>query len=757
MRTNRRHTGRRTTHTGRSIPAGVDGVEIGVWIRRFVLVEVALALLVTGCRTQEDFVPQMDEFLKIAKQLEQSRGKSHFLSKWQVDELKTQLAAGGLRNRQKLQLHQELSEHLLRLGDAAGAIEHIEAAAALAPVAGLGQHEMASLQLARAITYLRQAEISNCIRRHNAQCCIFPLEGGGVHLQSDPTRRAQEIYLQYLQRKPDHLGARWLLNLVSMALKEHPDSVPEQLLIPPAAFASDYDVGRFVDVAPKVGVDTFNLCGGVIVDDFDGDNLLDIVTSTFDPRGPLTYYRNRAGTFEDLSAPSHANDQLGGLNCVAADYDNDGDMDVLVLRGAWLNEEGRIRNSLLRNDLSTSGRFVDVTHAAGLATPAYPTQVAAWGDYDNDGDVDLFIGNEGTIDAPPKGHNYPAQLFRNNGDGTFTDIAEQAGVNDEQYAKGVTAGDFDNDGDLDIYVSNIGPNRLYRNNGDGTFTDVAPSFGVTEPVGRSFATWFFDYDNDGYLDLFVAAYDANMDDVAADYLGLPHNATAPCLYHNDGGQGFTDVTVQLGLDHPYLPMGANFGDVDNDGYLDIYLTTGDPDYGSLMPNVMLRNDRGRRFQNVTTSGGFGHLQKGHGVAFADIDQDGDQDIYHQLGGFYPGDGFHNALFLNPGHGHHWLTLRLVGATSNRQGVGARIAVVVDTPQGPLTFHRAVGCGSSFGGSPLRQEIGLGKARAINRIEVRWPTSQTSQTFTNVPMNCMIEITEGAQTFRRVPLKKSVFR
>ena len=734
-------------------------VRIGAWIGVMVIAAVILTFLAINRRGDDAFVSQKEEFLVIAKRLEESQGRSHFLSTWQVNALKEKLAESGLYNRQELELHQELSGHLLRLGDASGAVEHIEAAIALEPVAGLGQKQLASLQLSRAITYLRQAEISNCIRRHNAQCCIFPLQGGGIHVQADPTRRAKQIYLDFLEMMPHHMGARWLLNLVSMALKEHPQGIPEQFLIPLAAFESDYEVGRFVDVAANVGVDTFNLCGGVVVDDFDGDNLLDIVTSTFDPRGPLTYYRNRAGSFEDVSVLSHADDQLGGLNCVGADYDNDGDMDVLVLRGAWLNEDGCIRNSLLRNDGPGAPRFVDVTHTAGVATPAYPTQVAAWGDYDNDGDLDLYIGNEGTIDSPPKGHNYPSQLYRNDGDGTFTDIAEEAGVTNDRYAKGVTVGDYDNDGDLDIYVSNIGPNRLYRNNGPGApgFTDVAEPFGVREPVGRSFASWFFDYDNDGYLDLFVAAYDASLDDVAADYLGLPHKATAPCLYHNDGGEGFTNVTEQVGLDHAYLPMGANFGDVDNDGYLDIYLTTGDPDYGSLMPNVMLRNDRGQHFQNVTTSGGFGHLQKGHGVAFADIDNDGDQDIYHQLGGFYPGDGFRNALFLNPGHGNHWLTVRLVGATTNRQGVGARIAVMVDTPEGQLTFHRAVGCGSSFGGSPLRQEIGLGNAQAIDRIEVRWPTSGTTQTFTDVPMDGMIEITEGKQEYRRVSLQRIEFR
>ena len=715
----------------------------------FLLRVVALApvYLAIGCDLETRQTKR--EFLRIARRLEGS--DNDFVGTWQVDALRRRLDQRGLLTRDEVDLRRKLNWHLLRFGDAQTAAEQIEAALKIAPkIPDPDREIMATLHFRRGITYLRQAEISNCISRHNSQCCIFPLQGGGIHTNAEPTRQAKQAYLDYLKIKPDDLCVRWLLNLVSMALEDYPDGVPKRFLIPLKAFESDYDVGRFIDIAPKVGVDTFNLCGGVIVDDFDGDNLLDIVTSTFDPRGPLTYYRRVKGQFEDASAPSRLDEQLGGLNCLGGDYDNDGDVDVLVLRGAWLMEVGRIRNSLLRNN--GDGTFVDVTRRAGLAKPAYPTQAAAWGDFDNDGDLDLYIGNEGT-----DGVAYPSQLFRNNGDSTFTDIAEEVGVANNRYAKGVTAGDYDNDGDLDIYVSNIGPNRLYRNNGDGTFTDVAGPLAVTKPDLRSFATWFFDYDNDGHLDLFVAAYDADPSDVAADYLGLAHQGTSPCLYHNDGNGRFSDIATQVGLGHAYLPMGANFGDLDNDGYLDIYLATGDPGYDSLMPNVMLRNDGGQRFQDVTQSGGFGHLQKGHGVAFADIDNDGDQDIYNQLGGFYSGDGFHNALFLNPGHGNHWVTIQLNGITTNRSGVGARIAVVVNTPEGERAYHRAVGCGSSFGGSPLRQEIGLGSAESIERVEVRWPTSGMKQVFTDVPLDCMIRITEGTGVYQRVPLKKIELR
>ena len=223
-----------------------------------------------------------------------------------------------------------------------------------------------------------------------------------------------------------------------------------------------------------------------------------------------------------------ASEQLGGLNCIGGDYDNDGDVDLLVLRGAWLFDDGQIRNSLLRNNGDAGARgFTDVTREAGLAEPARPTQAAVWGDFDNDGDLDLFVGNESRLETGPPVGNFPSQLFDNNGDGTFTDIAASAGVTNNRYCKGVAGGDFDNDGDLDLYVSNLGVNRLYRNNGNGTFSDVARRAGVMEPDGRSFAPWFFDYDNDGWLDLWVGAYDAKVQDVAADYLGLPGCSASP--------------------------------------------------------------------------------------------------------------------------------------------------------------------------------------------------------------------------------------
>lgn len=697
---------------------------------------------------QAQWQPQRPEFQRIADRFRES--DNEYLGYGLIARWQEAVSREGISAEQRIAGHAQLAILHLQAGEVDKAISRISNALREMSQAQVRVELRAHVLRTKGIVYLRQAEIENCIGRHNRDCCIFPLQDGGLHTISSPAIEARHSIEAYLQLQPNDGDFGWLLNIIAMALGDYPDAVPERYRIPPGALESEFDVGRFEDIAPQLGLDTFNQCGGVIADDMDGDGFIDIVTSTFDPGGPLIYYRNRGdGGFDDLSAASRLDDQLGGLNCIGTDFDNDGDIDILILRGAWLLDEGQIRNSLVRNN--GDGTFTDITRSAGLADPARPTQAAVWGDYDNDGDLDLYIANESRDEYDRV--SYPAQLFRNNGDSRFTDIAVAAGVTNLRFGKGVTAGDYDNDGDLDIYVSNVGRNRLYRNNGDLTFTDVAPQLKLTRPDDRSFATWFFDYNNDGWLDLFVVAYDATNADIALDMLDQPYKATIPCLYMNNGDGSFTDVTKEVGLNHPYLPMGANFGDLDNDGWLDIYLATGDPGYRTLMPNVMLRNDHGRRFQNVTQSAGLGHLQKGHGIAFVDLDHDGDQDIYHQLGGFYPGDGFHNALFRNPGHGNHFIIIKLVGTKSNRLGVGARIKLVVQTDEGERSIHRAAGSVSSFGGSPSRQEIGLGDAVAIRQLEIFWPTSGVRQSFEDVPLDSMIRVTEDAIDFETVQLPR----
>lgn len=625
--------------------------------------------------------------------------------------------------------------------------------------AAIPQKALNDIRYRLAVAYLRHGETRNCCARNNENSCIMPIRGEGIHTDQAQSRSAIR-YLEEILMTPDvprvlKFRALWLLNLAYMTINGYPSKVPEDKLIPPAVFASDEPWPKFVNIAPRLDLDTFNLAGGVIVDDFDGDNLLDIVSSTFDSRGPMRYFRNKGdGSFQERSRSAGLTGLTGGLNLEQADYDNDGDLDVLVLRGAWLLKAGRHPNSLLRND--GEGVFTDVTFASGLAEPAHPTQTAAWADFDHDGDLDLYVGNE-----PSGRDSLTNQLFRNNGDGTFTDVAGRAGVLNGGFTKGVTWGDYDNDGDPDLYVANLmSPNRLYRNNGDGTFTDVAPELKVTRPLA-AFPTWFWDYDNDGNLDLFVAAnrgLPESLSSLVESYLGRPCDDELACLYRGDGKGGFSEVAAKVGLDTLVLPMGCNFGDLDHDGFLDFYLGTGYPDYDALMPNVMFRNRGGQGFSDVTWDGGFGHLQKGHGIAFADFDHDGDQDIYAQMGGGSTGDTFSDALFENPGCDNNWIAIQLVGTRSNRCAIGARIRLVLkeESPPGERSVYRHVNSGGSFGANPLRQTIGIGQADIIDRIEIWWPASGITQQFQDVTANRMIRITEERDTVETVELSRFQF-
>ena len=204
-------------------------------------------------------------------------------------------------------------------------------------------------------------------------------------------------------------------------------------------------------------------------------------------------------------------------------------------------------------------------------------------------------------------------------------------------------------------------------------------------------------------------------------------------------------------------MAANFGDLDNDGFLDFYLGTGAPDLNMLVPNRVMRNDGGRTFQDVTTSGGFGHLQKGHGIAFGDLDHDGDQDIYTSLGGAYEGDVYYNALFENPGYSDYWQKLKLVGGKSNRASIGSRIKATVATPNGKQVIHKTVNSGATFGCSPLRQEVGLGKANAVESVEIWWPTSGIRQTLTGLDKNQCYAIREDENKATPLTLKTFKFK
>jgi hypothetical protein len=712
--------------------------------RRRPLPEAALlcTLLLAGCRDDALVEPspghqRMVEALAAIR--DRTADEHPYLGEFRARELRAAVDGGARDWRTRL----ELGRAELGLGrerEGIGILETVLADLDAGQIDG-DTNARAAVLFHLGVASMRLAETENCCAVPTPESCILPFIGSAVHERPEGATRAMACFreLATLARGDAywHHTAIWLLNLAALALGEWPDAVAEDLRLPPDRLQPDEarDFPRFVNVAGALGLDTFSLSGGAVADDFDGDGRCDLLVSTWDPfEAPRLWVQSADGAFVEREDRAGLVGLFGGLNMVQADYDGDGDLDVLVLRGAWLHERGRHPNSLLRND---GGTFVDVTFDSGLGDVHFPTQTAAFADYDLDGDLDVYIGNESS-----DRQEAPSQLFRNEGNGTFVDVAKAAGVENLRYAKAVTWGDIDEDGDPDLFVSNLGSaNRLYRNEGDGTFVDVAALSGVSEPI-QSFPAWFWDFDNDGHLDLFVSSYDTGVGHLAAWHRGEPVTCGFARLYRGDGRGGFVDVAAANGLQYPAMPMGANFGDVDGDGWLDLYLGTGDTTYASLMPNVMFVNRGGRGFVDVTLEGGFGHLQKGHGVAFADFDRDGDLDVFEQMGGALRGDGFRDALYENPGFGSAWVELDFVGSRQNRSAIGARVRIDVDGPDGPRSIHRQVGSGGSFGANPLCLHVGLGQATVISGVEIRWPAANSTQRIGALPLRRTVRIVEG---------------
>ena len=554
---------------------------------------------------------------------------------------------------------------------------------------------------------------------------------GVYHLRHGNLEKAVTNFKESLRLKPRDPETLWNLWTAYSQLGGYPADLPEEFKIKPwGGFVTPNSVGRdslFTDMAANLKMDKVDGGRGSAWGDYDNDGDEDIVAvGTYQPH--VLYRNNGNGTFTNVADQAGIADPRGGWGSLFADYDNDGFLDLYITRGGW---SGAAENTLYHNN--GDGTFTDVTHTAGVADPQ-SSFCAAWADYDNDGFLDLYIA-DGVI-----GDGAANVLYRNNGDGTFTNIAESAGVANTGNSLGTAWGDYDKDGYIDLHVVNFGQsNVLYRNNGDGTFTDVTSIAGMTLPVTDAFVTFFLDVDNDADLDIFISNSGSFQAFIAGQITGAaPHDGDRQVLYRNNGDGTFTDVTRESGLYHAFGAMGANFGDIDSDGYLDIYLATGAPQMGRLERDALFRNNGDGTFTDATLALGLGNIGKGHGVTFGDVDTDGDVDIYVPVGGAFIGDQWHNLFYQNTGTGNNWLTLKLVGVKSNRDGIGAKVTLRV----GDSVIYREVSGGCGFGSTnSLSLEIGLGKHTKVDTLEIVWPSGQVD-THRNLSVNQKRVITEG---------------
>lgn len=606
-----------------------------------------------------------------------------------------------------------------------------------------------------AVAHLRHGEDENCVANHNSESCIVPLKGNAIHQKRSGSEQAMKLYAMLLEAYPDDVQIRWLFNIAAMTLGEFPQGVPEKYRIDLSALdVKTVTFSPLKNAASELGVDVKGLSGAGIIEDFNGDGFMDIFASSYGINDNVSlFFSDGKGGFVDMTDSSHLRGITGGLNAKQVDFNNDGFVDILLLRGAWLDEGGEWPNSLLRNN--GDGTFSDVTFQAGMASSFYPTETAAWADVNNDGWVDVFIANENNTK-----NAHPCELFINNGNGTFTDKAKQWGMDGNfGYAKAANFADFNNDGWMDLFLGCLGqPNYLFMNrgkqpNGDIKFENIAKKAGVTFP-NMSFPAIVVDFDHNGYPDILSTSFpldrlDYVAQDVGEEILGIPNKVEKTKLFLNRGNETFKDVSKAWNIDKMIYAMGFNAGDLNNDGWVDVYAGTGAFAFTTLVPNRVFLNRQGKGFDEVTTLSGMGHLQKGHGIGFGDLDNDGDQDVYVTLGGAVEGDDAHNALFVNENGQNNWIRIDLVGK-GNANSVGARVRILAVMPSGAKQyFYHTVGDGGTFGSNSLSLEIGLGTAKAVDEIRIDWP-GRAQEGFENIGINSFWLCKEGTSK----PLKKS---
>lgn len=456
---------------------------------------------------------------------------------------------------------------------------------------------------------------------------------------------------------------------------------------------------RFQDVTSAAGVSTPNDMNGfghgVAAGDFNNDGLPDIYVVNYTALNAL-FLNNGNGTFTDAASSANVaqSTTLEDRGVAAVDYDNDGDLDLYIATAASANK------ILYRNN--GNGSFSDATNGAGLSDYGLQGQGVSWGDYDNDGDLDLFLCS----------FDQAFKLYRQNGNHTFDDVSSSVGLDGSNESVQAVLFDFDLDNDLDIFVGRGtgSPNRLFVNRGDGTFDEESASRNLTDPTPHAQGIAVGDYDNDGDLDLYMC------DDRG------PNR-----LYRNDNGV-FSEVAAQAGVADASRSLGCTFADFDNDGWLDLYVIN----FGA---NRLYRNNGNGTFANQSSGSGADNSDRGYGSAVLDYDGDGLLDI------FFSNSGQNSNLLRNTtATSNKWLKFTLRGVSSNRNGVGARVLV---TAGGNVQTQQLVaGYAMVSGGGDLTLHFGLANNNTASRVEVIWP-SGTRDVLTNMAANQALTIVEGS--------------
>ncbi|MFT7517184.1 MAG: hypothetical protein ACI84O_000974 [Myxococcota bacterium] len=500
------------------------------------------------------------------------------------------------------------------------------------------------------------------------------------------------------------------------------------------ALVYDHSEPMFFDEkAAAKGVDSPGYGRGAAMVDLDNDGRLDLVVASAGTANEF-YWQKGNGTFKRMnnlwSVPPEQGQSWG---VIAADFDNDGDKDIYFPTGGFSGAEA---NVFLRNDLNVSGTFVDISASSGACALIVSNFGGSAFDYDNDGDLDLFL----TSAVGPGTALLPCELYRNEGNMNFTDMAAPAGITHGGDFRHCGVADYDHDGYVDVMVGSFdSANLLYRNNGDGTFSEVASQAGVDDPY-RSFGATFEDFNNDGWADVFVPKYQFT-------------GTTPSSLFINNQDGTFRDITASANMT-VQGDMGHNTGDINADGYPDIFIGTGHPylerlDLVKMMFPVLNSDAMAAReaggYMGLTAIG----RSRAHGFAFGDIDDDGDIDVYGNNGGpsqISSSWGF-NAFYYAQGNSSNWMKVLLEGVMSNSDAIGARIKVEASDGR-EIWRYPSAGKGFCNTDSPI-QHFGLGTAASADLLEIYWPLGLI-QTYVNMQTKDQHDLIETGIVFTGTP-------
>ena len=565
----------------------------------------------------------------------------------------------------------------------------------------------------------------------NQKNIIFPIGQKQVQDKAEFTEAALAFYKMLIKAFPENKDYIWKLNFANMLLGSYPENIEHKyqiLLNPLTKFPSPT---KFNNLSDELNISHNNIGGGCALIDIDNDQDLDIYTSSHHLPDQLLIYKYDDYKYSTVQNSLGLKDMPGGSRVRVIDVNNDGYKDLFISRGASQGNPGEILNSLL---IGSKEGFKDVAFETGIKDKS-PTENTSWSDFDHDGDLDFYSNNG------PSAVSYPGILYKNIGGISFNTVSTDEFKGETGVSS--TFSDINGDGwqDLILLTSEGKPQVFLNNEGSLKRSNEHGLKGFKN--GSSILS--FDFENDGDFDILITGKGEARNSATDDFVRSfdKNRDRFTNLFLNDGNGKFTNLETMGGLEGVNYINAAALIDIDNDGYLDVYCSTGGVLNDDMIPNRLFLNEKGRGFKEVSAQSGTSCLQKTFSIAVGDMDKDGDSDLYVGGGGFYNGDKGNDFYFNNSYMGeNHWVEIQLKGVRNNIDGIGSTIKIVGEDLKGnTVNVFREVHIGDGPFSTDVQTPIGIGEIEVIKELIVTWPLGQV-QRFNNLEINHRYLIEEG---------------